>query len=153
MRAPALSLRVDDANVARALPATSRIVLDVELDLLALLERVELARAKGGVVKKDLRAVLGANEAEPTVSDQTHNGTCCHDLYTPLLGTIEAASTRATGRAVFGVLERVPDFALCRSEGDRPGWLTRDVEERRRGPSPPHRARCADGPRRRRAAR
>ena len=142
MRAPALSLRVDDANVARALPATSRIVLDVELDLLALLERVELARAKGGVVEEDLGAVLGANESESTVSDQTHNGTCCHDLYNPSTGHYRSGQHESYWQGGLRRTERVPDLAPSPSEGGRLRWLTRDVEERRRGPCPPLRATC-----------
>src|ERR1041385_1051290 len=80
---PAHILRVEKANIAGALPAASRMVLDVELDLLPFLERVELPRREGRVVEKDLAAVLGSNEAEPSVSDQAHNRTRSHSVSLP----------------------------------------------------------------------
>ena len=43
---PAVVLMADDANVARPLPTTAWIVLDVELDLLPFLEGVKLARTE-----------------------------------------------------------------------------------------------------------
>jgi hypothetical protein len=73
--APRLSLVAHNANVARALPTTTRIVLDVELDLLAFLERVELAGTQGRVVEEDLAAVVGADEAEAPISNQANDGT------------------------------------------------------------------------------
>jgi hypothetical protein len=95
--AAAIDLAIDNANVSRALPATSWIVLDVELDLLSFLERVELTRTEGGVVEEDLAAILRADEAEPTVSNQTNYWTCCHDVVLLCRALSKRASTRATG--------------------------------------------------------
>jgi len=67
--ATACTLRVNETNVPGALPTPTGIILDVELDLLPLLEGVELPGREGGVVKEDLAAVVGTNEAESTVSD------------------------------------------------------------------------------------
>jgi hypothetical protein len=80
---PAGTLRTDEADVAGALATTSRIILDVELDLLTFLQRVELAGREGGVVKEDLAAVLGTDKAEPTVSNQANNRTRSHDVSLP----------------------------------------------------------------------
>jgi hypothetical protein len=73
--ATCLSSVAHNANVARALPTTARIVLDVELDPLSFLERVELAGSQGRVVEEDLAAVVGAYEAEAPISDQANDGT------------------------------------------------------------------------------
>jgi len=97
-------LAADDTNVACALTAASRIVLNVELDLLPLLERVELARAEGRVVEEDLTAVIGTNEAEPAIADQANDWTRGHGVSLLCRTPSRRASTRATGEPCFCIL-------------------------------------------------
>jgi hypothetical protein len=92
-------------NVACALPTTSRIVLDIELDLLPLLERVELARTESGMVEENLAAVFGAYEAEAAVSNQANHWTCCHGNSLLCRALSRRASTRATGESIFWVVQ------------------------------------------------
>jgi hypothetical protein len=70
----------DETNVTGALPSASRVILDVELDLLAFLKGIELTRGKRGMVKEDLAAIFGTDEAEPTIPDEADDWTACHDV-------------------------------------------------------------------------
>jgi hypothetical protein len=70
----------DDADVGCALTTTARIVLDVELDLLPFLERVELARSQSGMMEENLAAVVGADESEAAVANEAHYWASCHDV-------------------------------------------------------------------------
>ena len=101
---PSRSLLSEQTNVGGSLAASSRIVLDVELDLLSLLKGVELARRERRMMKEDLGPVIGANEAEPTVTDETHNRSTCHGLSLPCEALSKRASTRATGGVIVDML-------------------------------------------------
>jgi hypothetical protein len=70
----------DNTNVSSALTATARVVLDVELDLLSFLERVELAGSQGRMVEENLAAIIGADETEPSIADEADYWPSCHGM-------------------------------------------------------------------------
>jgi len=95
-----LALLLDETNVAGAQTTASRIILDVEFDLLPLLQGVELAGAEGGMVEKDLIAVVGANEAETPVSNQANHWPCRHGVVLLCWTLLWRASTRPTDKSM-----------------------------------------------------
>jgi hypothetical protein len=77
-----VKLASNDADVHCPLPATALIGLDVELELLPFLEGVKLAPGQGGMMEKDFAAVLGADECETTVTNDSDDWPLSHE-YTP----------------------------------------------------------------------
>jgi hypothetical protein len=75
-------LRSNDSDVHRPLTPATLIVLDVELDFLPFLERIELAPWKRGVVEEDLTAVLGSDEGKSTVANDSNDRPLSHE-YSP----------------------------------------------------------------------
>src|SRR4249920_3490539 len=69
---------IDEPHVPRALAAPACVVLDVELDLLTLGQRVEHAARKRRMVNEDLAAVFGADKPKPAIPNDANDGTLSH---------------------------------------------------------------------------
>jgi hypothetical protein len=63
---------IGELDVRRSLTSATDVVLDVELHLLAFLDRVEDSARQRRVMEEDFRTVLTADEPESTISDHPH---------------------------------------------------------------------------------
>src|SRR5688500_17050529 len=89
---------VEQAYIGSPLAAPALIVLDVELNLPALLERVEHTRGERRVVEEDLAAILGADEPEPAIPDHADDGACSHGNPPQREACAARAGAKATAR-------------------------------------------------------